>query len=251
MKELLRRGLRAAVTSALRLRSRPCLLEVGSRCLIIAPHQDDEALGCAGLILARRAAGLPVSIVYITDGAGSHPNHPHVNPTDLARLRRAEATQAMLLLKVEAASLQFLNAPDGTLAHLSPAAFEAIAQRLAALIAPLAPTELFLPCRADGSSEHTAAFHLTQRALQIARLKPRLFEYPVWARWSPQRLIRPALTGRVWRHAFPGNIAVKRAALACYVSQVAPTPPWPQPVLPAGFAESFDSDEEFFFEPCP
>jgi hypothetical protein len=55
----------------------------------------------------------------------------------------------------------------------------------------------------------------------------------------------------VWRHTFPGNLAVKRAALACYVSQVAPTPPWPQPVLPSGFAESFDSDEEFFFEPCP
>ncbi len=248
MKELLRRGLRTAVTSALRMRSRPYPLAAGSRGLIIAPHQDDEALGCAGLIFSRRAAGLPVSIVYITDGAGSHPNHPQISPADLAQLRRGEASQAMQLLKVEAASLQFLNAPDGTLAHLSPAAFEAIAQRLAALIAPLAPTELFLPCQADGSSEHTAAFKLTARALQHAKLNPRLLEYPVWARWSPQRLIRPAFTSRVWRHAFPETVAAKRAALACYVSQTTPTPPWPQPVLPAGFADSFESDEEYFFE---
>ena len=248
MKELLRRGLRAAVTAALRLRSRPYPLEAGSRCVILAPHQDDEALGCAGLILARRAAGLPVTIIYLTDCAGSHPHHPRVSPADLVQLRRAEATQAMQLLQVAPSSLHFLNAPDGRLADLSPVAFDDIAQRLAALIAPLAPTELFLPGRADGSSEHTAAFHLTQRALQRARLNPRLLEYPVWARWSPQRLIRPAFTHRVWRHAFPATISAKRAALACYVSQTQPTPPWPQPVLPAGFADSFDSAEEFFFE---
>ncbi len=249
MKELLRRGLRATVTAALRLRSRPYPLAAGSRCLIIAPHQDDEALGCAGLILARRAAGLPVNIIYVTDGAGSHPGHPRVSPAELAQLRRAEAIQAMQLLGVADGALQFLDAPDGTLAHLNPTAFEAIAQRLATLIAPLAPTELFLPCHDDGSSEHIAAFKLTTRALQLAKLNPRLLEYPVWARWSPQRLIRPGFTShRVWRIAFPETVATKRAALACYVSQTRPTPPWPQPVLPAGFADSFDSAEEYFFE---
>ncbi len=249
MKEALRRGLRAALTSVLRRRSRPCPLAPGSRCLIIAPHQDDEALGCAGLILARRTAGLPVSIIYLTDGAGSHPGHPRVNPAALAQLRRAEAIRAMQLLTVETASLQFLDAADGTLAHLGADAFEDLARRLAVLLTPLAPTELFLPCRDDGSSEHTAAFALTQRALQLTKVSPRLLEYPVWARWSPRRLVRPAFTSRrVWRLAFPASLALKRAALACYVSQTEPAPPWPEPVLPAGFAACFDSPEEFFFE---
>ena len=249
MKELLRRGLRAAVTAALRRRSRPCLLVTDSRCLIIAPHQDDEALGCAGLILARRTAALPISIIYLTDGSGSHPGHPRLRPAALAHLRRTEATHAMQQLGVASGSLQFLDAPDGALAHLSPADFNNLAQRLAALIAPLSPTELFLPCRDDGSSEHTAAFKLTWRALQLASLKPRLLEYPIWARWSPLRLIRPGLAShRVWRMAFPANVACKRAALACYASQIQPTPPWPQPVLPAGFADCFESAEEFFFE---
>ena len=249
MKELIRRGLRTAVICALRWRSRPYPLVGDSRCLIIAPHQDDEAMGCAGLILARRTAGLAVDIIYLTDGAGSHPGHPRVSPVTLAQLRRAEASRAMQGLNVEATSLHFLDAPDGTLAHLSPATFEDLAQRLAALIAPLAPTELFLPCRNDGSSEHTAAFKLTVRALQLARLSPRLFEYPIWARWSPQRLIRPGFTSRrVWWLSFPLTVPRKREALACYVSQTTPTPPWSQPVLPPGFAASFDSAEEFFFD---
>ena len=248
MKELLRRGLRAAVIAGLRLRSRPLASAPGSRTLVLAPHQDDEALGCAGLILARRMAGRPVEIVYLTDGAGSHPGHPLLPAAELARLRRAEASQAMQGLQVGAGSLHFLNAADGTLARLRPEESEALAGRLAGVMSACSPTEFFLPCRADGSSEHEAAFRLAQRALQLAHLKARILEYPVWARWSPQRLIRPGLTARVWRLAFPEHSAVKGAALACYVSQTEPTPPWPDPVLPRGFVGCFEAAEEFFFE---
>lgn len=249
MKELLRRFLRRAILSGLRLRSGPCPMTANSRCLVIAPHPDDETLGCAGLILTRRLAGLPVSIIYITDGAGSHPGHPQLSPVVLAQMRRTEAIHAMEALEVDAPSLQFLNAPDGTLAHLSATDFDALARRLAASITTLQPTELFLPCRDDGSSEHAAVFRLIQRALALASLSPSLFEYPVWARWSPQRLIRPGLTSRrVWRHSFPQAAAGKRAALGCYQSQTEPTPPWPRPVLPPGFVDCFATSEEFFFE---
>lgn len=249
MKSRLRRLLHAALTFALRLRSRRYTPPPASRCLVIAPHPDDEALGCAGLILAHRTAGLPVNILYITDGAGSHPQHPLLSPTDIAQLRRSEATRALQRLHVEAASLQFLDAPDGTLAHLTADDAETFALRLAGQLAALQPTELLLPCRDDGSSEHIAAFRLTLRALRLADLKPRLLEYPVWARWSPQRLLRPwLLSRRVWRISFPETVTVKRAALASYVSQIEPMPPWPEPVLPAGFIRFFESSEEFFFE---
>lgn len=248
MKELLRHGLRTVVIAGLRLRSRPLGSGPETRTLILAPHQDDEALGCAGLILARRTAGLSVDIVYVTDGAGSHPGHPLLPPAELACLRRREAIKAMQGLRVEATSLHFINAADGTLAHLRPEEFEVLASRLAKLIAVRTPTEFFLPCRHDGSSEHVAAFQLAQHALKLAHVTPRIMEYPVWSRWSPQRLIRPGLAGRVWRLGFPELSAAKRTALACYVSQTQPTPPWPDPVLPHGFVTCFESAEEYFFE---
>jgi LmbE family N-acetylglucosaminyl deacetylase len=249
MKELLRRVLHAGLTLALRLRSRRYSPAPAGRCVVLAPHQDDEAFGCAALILAHCTAGLSVNIVYLTDGAASHPGHPRLSPADIARLRHAEATRAMQGLGLPAASLHFLNAPDGTLARLPATAAEDLAQRLASTLRTLQPTEIALPCRDDGSSEHTAAFALAQRAQQLAGLHPRLLEYPVWARWSPLRLVQPGIRSRrVWRLAFPNTVALKRAALAAYASQAEPTPPWPRPVLPPGFVRFFTSAEEFYFE---
>ena len=249
MRNFFRRLIRAATTFVLRLRSHPLPLTTEGHSVIIAPHQDDEAFGCAGLILARRHAGLPVNIVYITDGAGSHPNHPRLGPAEIAQIRRAESIEAMQHLQVASTSLHFLDAADGTLAQLSQQAAEEQARRLATILTLIQPTELFIPCRDDGSSEHIAAFKLTQRALQFAELNPRLREYPIWARWRPQQLMRIGLRSRhVWRVTFPQAVSTKRAILAVYASQTEPTEPWPDPVLPLGFLDCFASTEEFFFE---
>ena len=41
------------------------------RVLVVAPHQDDETLGCGGLIARKRYEGLPVHVVFITDGSAT------------------------------------------------------------------------------------------------------------------------------------------------------------------------------------
>ncbi len=251
MKAALRHRLHTLLSLALRLRSRPIVPAPLGRCVILAPHQDDEALGCAGLIRAHHAAGLSVDVIYLTDGAGSHPGHPLLPPTEIARIRRAEATHAMRLLGLATSSLHFLDAPDGTLAHLSPSATTALAQRLAATLATLSPITLCLPCRDDGSSEHVATFQIAQQSLTLAPInpRPRLLEYPVWSRWSPRLLLRTVLLNRrIWRLDIRPVIDLKRSALAAYVSQFQPAPPWPRAVLPAGFADCFLQSEEFFIE---
>lgn len=249
MKELLRRCLRPLATAVVRFRSQPYAVPASGRCVVIAPHQDDEAFGCAGLILTHRAAEQPVDIVYLTDGAASHPDHPRLSHRAISHLRRNEAAQAMQHLRVPASALHFLDAPDGTLAQLDSTTLEELAARLAALLIALQPSQLFLPCRDDSSAEHTGGFQLTMRALQIGQLQPRIFEYPVWARWRPQQFLKLGLSNlSQWRLAFPQHVALKRAALSAYVSQIEPTPPWPDPVLPRGFVRCFASAEEFFFE---
>lgn len=244
-----RKILHRALCAALRLRSRPASLDHPGRTLVIAPHPDDEALGCGGYILRRRLEALPVDVLYITDGRASHPRHPRLSPGEIATLRHAEAARAMHLLRVEKNALHFLDAPDGTLAQLDPAAATALSARLSEILLRLRPAEILLPCRRDGSSEHEVVFLLVQRALALAALTPRVLEYPVWARWNPLRLIPPLLRSRaVWRVEFSGYAAQKHRAIAAYATQTEPTPPWPQAVLPSGFLSFFFSGEEFFFE---
>ena len=41
--------------------------------MVLAPHADDESLGCGGLISELAAQGRPPVVVVVTDGTGSHP----------------------------------------------------------------------------------------------------------------------------------------------------------------------------------
>ncbi len=247
-KRALRRQLRMALEMLLRVRSRPLLFTEGL-VLVISPHQDDGTLGCAGTILTHRRRGAPVLSLYLTDGAGSHRGHPRLMPAEIAAIRRAEALVAEGRLGVEATQVTFLDLPDGRLSTLAPDERANAVERLIAFFNLHRPATVMLPCHRDGSDEHEAAFRLVQEALRRAKHPTRVLEYPVWARWSPLRLVHPLARARVvYRHAFPGEGPAKTRALAAYTSQLLPTAPWTEPVLPADFAVAFSSEIEFFFE---
>jgi LmbE family N-acetylglucosaminyl deacetylase len=217
--------------------------------LVFAPHPDDEVLGCGGLLTIKRIKGIPVHVAYITDGRASHPAHPVLTPGALAVQRQAEAQKAMDLLGVERTALQFLGVPDGTLMHLDGPATDGLVSRIAEVLRSTRPSEILLPCRRDGSSEHDAAFIFVARALEQTGLQPRILEFPVWSWWNPLLLIRPLLTcRRVWRMDFLKYEGLKRQALAAYASQVQPAPPWEKAILSREFVSFFSSPEEFFFE---
>jgi choline dehydrogenase-like flavoprotein len=44
--------------------------------VVLAPHQDDETLGCGGLLSAASEAGLKPRVIYLSDGGASHRNSP-------------------------------------------------------------------------------------------------------------------------------------------------------------------------------
>jgi LmbE family N-acetylglucosaminyl deacetylase len=252
LRRRVRHQLRRLICWGLGRRSRPYPLEDDARLVIIAPHQDDSTLGCGGLILLRRIEGAPVSIVYLTDGAASHPGHSSLTPSLLAQMRREEAGTATSLLGVDQARVTFLNEPDGTLDKLGPERRAAFIERLAAVFRLAAPDQVLLPYRRDGSSEHEAGFGLVIAALAAAGLKPRLLEYPVWAWWNPVRMVRPLLRSRrIWRTDHFGYEPLKAAAVAAYRSQTQPMPPWREPVLSPEFVEAFTPSVEYLFELDP
>jgi LmbE family N-acetylglucosaminyl deacetylase len=249
IRQAARNPLRRILRVLLRLRSRPFPLDSASVALVLAPHPDDDALGCGGLLLRKRLQGAAVHIAYLTDGSASHPDHPSMTPERLAAQRQQEAREAARRLGVERAALHFLGAADGSLARLEAGAAEALTNRIAAVLAETRPDEILLPCRRDGSSEHEAAFVLARRARDRIAPGARLLEFPVWAWWNPLRLIRPLLgSRRIWRLDFRGHEKIKAAAVAAHASQVQPLPPDPEPALSPTFLSAFSPAEEFYFE---
>lgn len=95
------------------------------RILVLAPHPDDEVLGCAGAIQAARRQNLPVKVVYFTYGDNNewafllYRRHPVLAPAAMramGEIRHAEALAAGRALGLPAADLAFLGYPDyGTL----------------------------------------------------------------------------------------------------------------------------------------
>jgi LmbE family N-acetylglucosaminyl deacetylase len=245
-----RQALHTLARALLRVRSRSFVWDShDSVALIVAPHPDDEALGCGGLIALRRQQGLPVHVVYVTDGSASHPDHPTLTPWKLVSRRIHEARDAMGELGVAENNLHFLCAPDSRLPHLSETITSSFLERLVEIINATNVTEVFLPSRYDGSTEHLAAHTLVQRALEESARSLRVYEYPIWSWWNPRLLFRPALESRrIHRVARGGHSAAKIRAIRRYRSQVEPIQPWPEPLLSPEFVYFFEHYSEYFFE---
>src|ERR1700730_3905373 len=62
--------------------------------VVVAPHPDDETLGCGGLIALESRLGRNIQVVVISDGVGSHPNSRRYPPDKLRDLREGETRAA-------------------------------------------------------------------------------------------------------------------------------------------------------------
>ena len=70
------------------------LAQIGNA-LVIAPHPDDESLGCGGTIALLRQRGYSVHVLFVSDGTMSHPNSPAYPAERLRKVREAEALDAL------------------------------------------------------------------------------------------------------------------------------------------------------------
>lgn len=217
----------------------------GAATLIIAPHQDDEILGC-GLLLADRCSKKEtIHIVYLTDGSGSHPGHSMVSPEQLAVQRKAEAYQVADLLGIPQERLHFLELKDGELPRLS----EADKMRAQRLMFEIFKNEnfdeVFIPLCCDGSSEHEAAF---KWVCEVIPSHIRLLQYPVWARWAPWRLSKALrILPKVHQLRRPEYELIKKRALNLYRTQTTPLAPELSAALSPEFLGLFNGSTEYYF----
>lgn len=146
------------------------------RIVIVAPHPDDETLGCGLLIARAMRAGERVAVVALTDGQASHPRSQRWPPAMLGRLRRAELRRAVGRLGAQTAHIHFLGWADGEVAQ------RGFVRPLRRMLRSLDPGIVLAASPADHHPDHKAGWDLARRALHGTGVP--LIAYAVWARAS-------------------------------------------------------------------
>jgi LmbE family N-acetylglucosaminyl deacetylase len=201
--------------------------------LVLAPHMDDETLGCGGTMYLHDDKA-KIHCLFATDGAGSPaPLLPWQGQPDagLAARRREEARAATGKLGIPASNLHFLDLPDGNLSshrrRLETALADALEQ--------LQPEFVFAPFRFDVHPDHVALNRAIRNVLLRLPSPPVLLEYFVYHRLRFVRggdVLHAIAAERLVEVDTPPVAAAKRAALACYLTQTTVEYPWQErPIL--------------------
>lgn len=210
--------------------------------MVFSPHQDDETIGCGGLIALKRKFNVPVSVIFLTDGRNSHMYSRLEAPQDIVQIRRQEALHALSILGVRPSHTHFLDQVDGSLRRLPPKQQHLFIEQLVQLLLRYQPEELYVPHRKDNHPDHESTYELVQAAIAQTRLQVELFQYPIWLFW--ESLIIFDLKLHDLKHAFRVETDLvhdqKKQAIAAYQSQ--------HVLLPPGFLKQSLLPYELFFK---
>ena len=211
-------GARNALRTSLLLEQRDAMPEPIERfdespVLVLAPHSDDEVIGCGGVIARHVRAGATVHVVFMTDGRwgdgslfspGLSAAERQQRQSTLVALRQEEARCAARLLGSQ--HLHFLDLPDGAL-RVNEQSVALMRERLATI----RPQIVYLPFVYDLHEDHWQTNRVFAAA--VRQLPPdravMVRGYEVWT---------PLLANRV--ADISDLMPLKREALACFKSQL-------------------------------
>ncbi|HMF18186.1 MAG TPA: PIG-L deacetylase family protein [Gemmataceae bacterium] len=140
--------------------------------VVIAPHPDDEAIGCGGSICLQAERDNRVTVVFLTSG---ELGLKKLSREEVWKIREQEAERAAEVLGV--ADLSFLRRPDWYVGH----AVEEAAAALRPVLEREAPRLIYLPHTQEWHPDHRACLPVVRRALESSDLPiPTLLTYEVW-----------------------------------------------------------------------
>lgn len=237
-------------------------LDLSGTFLILAPHPDDEALGCGGLIARLCANGNPPHVVIMTGGGGSLRGHSAMPESEVVEARRKLTLASAHELGLPKENIHFLDFIDG---HISDRP-EKEMERFRELIARLQPSVILVPHRGEGWPDHTATREIALSGIENGEFRienmgyeplsgsgttlqspniPQIIEYCVWMwyynvwnlYWANARKIEMT----------DAEHAAKLRAVDVYVSAKAPNgDPW-SGFLPKPFLKANTSRRELYF----
>lgn len=194
-----------------------CVMGFGTS-LIVAPHADDESLGCGGLIALLRKYGQTVYIVLLSDGTLSHPNSLEYTAEKLRALRENELILAAQTLGVEAENLIFCRYKDRSVPNKSSDDFAAAIANISKMIEVIKPQSIFVPWRRDPHPDHLAAFQLVEAAETSSA---KIYEYPIWLHEIAENTDEPDDDEAMpFRLNISSVLSLKLEAIAAHQSQI-------------------------------
>ena len=216
--------------------------------VVLAPHPDDESLGCGALLLHAFAHN-GAHVVCMTDGSASHPGSSEWTPQRLAECRRSELKTAVSLLGVAAKDFTLLGFPDGRLHEYNA---RLVAGQIAEVVQGTGATRIFAPALEDHHSDHKATARIASE-LQEADQDRQIYSYPVWSRWDDSHFME-----NIARHS-PVKIDTracslrKRAAIAAHQSQLGKCVKDDPAgfVMDPQFVEKFILEDEIYWRNAP
>ena len=168
------------------------------RVLVVAPHPDDEAVGCGGTLAVHALDGDDVRAIFLTSGEGGGHGRP---PSETAAVREREAKDAAAVLGLS--SIEFWGEPDGRLR-----ANASVVGRLRELLGDWRPQVVYVTHDAEMHRDHRAAARIVNAAARNRAVLVRQFEV-----WTPLATMDHIVD-------ITDVIDDKLAAVRCYRSQV-------------------------------
>lgn len=206
------RSLRALLRDSSFFTQQATVAEPGSgKVVVLAPHMDDETLGCGGTIARHVQAGAQVTVVFLTDGrygtsyAGMTESERDVRQREIVAIRKKEARCAAGILGVQ--SLLFLDAED-----LRLRMDRRVPGLLRATLQQEQPQCVYLPSFLEQHCDHRAANGVLLAAVTGSGLQFECRGYEIWTPLIPNCVVK-----------IDATVELKKRALACYQSQLAQT----------------------------
>ena len=218
-------------------RSRP-RLSLTDKTVIIAPHPDDEVIGCAGLIQALVERGAPPHVIILTGGECSHVICCSLDKNEIVESRHQLTLKATATLGLPVSHIHCLHYPDGGVALEHPET-----EKLQALLSELVPQSVFVPHCGENWSDHLQAAEITKHLLKGQDVS--IYEYCVWM-WYYNVWCLDYRYARVLPMSRT-NHQRKLQAIDEYVTPLAPCgKPW-SGVLPKPFLKAARWSRELYF----
>jgi LmbE family N-acetylglucosaminyl deacetylase len=170
--------------------------------LVLAPHPDDESIGCGGAIAAHTARGDRVVSVFLTSGELGLKQLP---PEEAWRIREKEAAEAAEVLGI--ANITFLRFPDWFVGDNVQEAGGALRPTLLAE----SPGIVYVPHALEWHPDHKAAMPVLAAAYAgLGVQAPSIRAYEVWTPLAEYDHVED----------ISALIEQKLTAIRCYASQI-------------------------------